>query len=1278
MADEVKLIRIVVDSSKAVDGSAAATRALKNLEQSQTSMTSAMQSMEERFTSLGRVLAGYLGARQIIELSDAFTKFSNSLKATGDSASTLTAVADRLFSAANKNGVEITALSQLYNRAAMSGKELGASQEKLLEFVDGVTAALRLQGGSTEQAQGALLQLSQALGSGTVRAEEFNSVLEGALPIAQAAARGMDGMGGSVAKLRAAVVEGQVSSKQFFDALLKGFDETRASAATQSLTIGAAWTSMRNAMTRYVGEAGEASGATRALADAMEGISTKIDNWSKKLSTNDDMLQFSKMIESTRKEVEMLGNLFEKIDKWGTGTGFWDGVRGGLEELGVWAARGAAGFLEAFRQLPDQLGKIFIDAMNAAIRALSSGLTTINDTIADAAPWLGVKKGSVPTSLIPGGGASLGSVFSAMGTAADQEEARVRAANAAAAAQRERARLLDRQAGMETDETRARRGALMTGALGFGTSMPSKADADAAKRYAELEQQLSNTAAAQDKMTAAARAGGQAFEEAKAQVDAQNKMLDIFKKQLDESDPRLVKIRDKLLQIAQGKVAEAFAVQTTELQKQNVILQAQIDLMGKAPEIQAAEIALIKAKQDAEKAGSAITAADLEARRQAIETNERLKLQQQQLAQEQEMWTEPLKQALRDIQTAGANAFEQMLDSGRLSFQSLGDTFSKIIKKMIAEFLALATIRPVMSVMVNAIGSTGILPQSAISSMGYGGSLSPTGGSSGGGLGGMWGTGGGSMFGGLGDWLNTPFTGPYAGMSPSSMVGVPTLSPSLMSPSSWGITPLQGIGAAAGIGGGIYQLLSGGGSTSSMIGGISSMIGGGVSLIPGVGQIAGPLIALAGNLLGGLFGGQREPTITNQAYGQLAYGAGGFGTSGGAWGPSANAGALQGQLGQAGSSIQGIFDSLGGVKDSGKVWGVALQSFSQQYGRNGSFSNQTSFLVDPSGNKTQWGMGSTAQDVGLDAASAQVAIRSIIGGAVGEITDSMRTALTTVGNRTGGGSLAEVGQAVVFVKAYDALGKSTTEAQKALDAITASFADMKTGATALGLSLDPINAELEKQRQAYATGFADSLGRELDPTGYALKDLDAWRTKMKEENQYILDNVAGSLDQIANIEKVYGQRRAAIVEQAAQGSVSALEDIVKRLTYGDLSGASPESTLSGTAGTYQALLAKAKAGDASALAQIGGAATDYAQAARAMYASSVDYENIRSGIVTDLSGLALGNGGSPSDFNAQAAQTVSQQISFLTAAVAQATNDNAALRAQLEEAINLWQRLVNK
>src|SRR5690606_31236336 len=131
-------------------------------------------------------------------LLDSATRIENALKVAGLAGEQLESVYQRLKDSAIANAAPIEALVELYGRAALVQKELGITGEELLNFTDKISVALRVSGKSAAESSGALLQLSQALGSGVVRAEEFNSILEGALPIAQAAAAGLLEAGGSV------------------------------------------------------------------------------------------------------------------------------------------------------------------------------------------------------------------------------------------------------------------------------------------------------------------------------------------------------------------------------------------------------------------------------------------------------------------------------------------------------------------------------------------------------------------------------------------------------------------------------------------------------------------------------------------------------------------------------------------------------------------------------------------------------------------------------------------------------------------------------------------------------------------------------------------------------------------------------------------------------------------------------------------------------------------------------------------------------------------------
>lgn len=225
----------------------------------------------------GAAFAGIQGIEAAGRLADGYTRFANTLKTAGLEGQAFAQVENDLFAAANRNGVEVESLGQVYARANLAAKSLGATQAQLKTFVDGVSAAVRIQGTSTAAASGALLQLSQGLGSGVFRAEEFNSVLEGLPVIAQAVANNLDAAGGSVAKLRTLVADGKVTSQDFFQAFLKGAGQLEGQAAQATLTLSGAFTVLENQLTRGAGAVDKATGATAILSGAITYLANNLD-----------------------------------------------------------------------------------------------------------------------------------------------------------------------------------------------------------------------------------------------------------------------------------------------------------------------------------------------------------------------------------------------------------------------------------------------------------------------------------------------------------------------------------------------------------------------------------------------------------------------------------------------------------------------------------------------------------------------------------------------------------------------------------------------------------------------------------------------------------------------------------------------------------------------------------------------------------------------------------------------------------------------------------------
>ncbi|WP_138069803.1 tape measure protein, partial [Sulfitobacter sp. EhC04] len=227
--------------------------------------------------SLAKMGGAFLSVAAVSRASETYAQIGNSLRAMGVNADDVAGQIGAIGDIAQRTRAPLDATAQLYQRINIAGRDLGASQADVLRFTENVGLALAQQGGSAAQASGALLQLSQAMAGGVVRAEEFNSILEGAFPIAQAAANAIDGAAGSVGKLRNMVVDGEVSSREFFDAILSSTDALEAAFGNTVPTVSQAMSVLNTSFTLFVGETDAFLGASSALANIIISLAENID-----------------------------------------------------------------------------------------------------------------------------------------------------------------------------------------------------------------------------------------------------------------------------------------------------------------------------------------------------------------------------------------------------------------------------------------------------------------------------------------------------------------------------------------------------------------------------------------------------------------------------------------------------------------------------------------------------------------------------------------------------------------------------------------------------------------------------------------------------------------------------------------------------------------------------------------------------------------------------------------------------------------------------------------
>jgi len=124
------------------------------------------------------VIGGAGIARGLQQYADALTSVENRLRLTSSSTANLEAVQQKLFDVAIRSRSNWQATAEVYNRIALSTRQLGVGQKQVLDVTETLTKAAIISGASAREANAALVQLGQGLASDRLSGDELRSVLE--------------------------------------------------------------------------------------------------------------------------------------------------------------------------------------------------------------------------------------------------------------------------------------------------------------------------------------------------------------------------------------------------------------------------------------------------------------------------------------------------------------------------------------------------------------------------------------------------------------------------------------------------------------------------------------------------------------------------------------------------------------------------------------------------------------------------------------------------------------------------------------------------------------------------------------------------------------------------------------------------------------------------------------------------------------------------------------------------------------------------------------------
>lgn len=196
--------------------------------------------------SLGRIgvlAASAFGVGALTRYANSVQTISNRLKLVTTGQENLNRVFNDLTSVANRSRQDLDAVSDLYQKIALSTKDLGLTQGQATRTTETFSKLLSIAGADAGTASGAIRQFSQALGSGAFRGDEFNSVVEAAPQILDILAAET---GKARGEIRALAADGKLTSDVLINSLLKASKDVDAQFAKTAPTLGQAFTVLQN------------------------------------------------------------------------------------------------------------------------------------------------------------------------------------------------------------------------------------------------------------------------------------------------------------------------------------------------------------------------------------------------------------------------------------------------------------------------------------------------------------------------------------------------------------------------------------------------------------------------------------------------------------------------------------------------------------------------------------------------------------------------------------------------------------------------------------------------------------------------------------------------------------------------------------------------------------------------------------------------------------------------------------------------------------------------
>ncbi len=273
MAQESRLV-IVIDAKNAERNARNLGNELDSIERKGDFATKSMDGLSVATRELAGYMAGLVTIGAAVAKMDAYTGIQNQLKLVTEGQNQLNTAMDNTFEIAQRSRSSWESTATVYQKLAMNAKDVGLAQEDIGRLTETISKGIALSGATAAQADAAIMQLGQALGSGALRGDEFNSVMENGYGLMQLLAKGMNV---PIGQLKSMAENGELTSEKVTKALLSMSEEADKQFGKTDATIGQSLGLLSNSLTQFIGEAGRSSGAAQVLSGSIEVLANNFE-----------------------------------------------------------------------------------------------------------------------------------------------------------------------------------------------------------------------------------------------------------------------------------------------------------------------------------------------------------------------------------------------------------------------------------------------------------------------------------------------------------------------------------------------------------------------------------------------------------------------------------------------------------------------------------------------------------------------------------------------------------------------------------------------------------------------------------------------------------------------------------------------------------------------------------------------------------------------------------------------------------------------------------------